>query len=187
LKNSNSLRIFVVDNEQVIAKTFAVIPRQSGFVVDTFTNPREAWNSAASQAPDLLISDVTMPEMSGIDLAIQLRSHHPECKALLFSGQAANTELLRIAQQQGRDFELLLKPVHPKDLLGAIRMVVPKGGCENSIVHSHSFMPNEACISRFVINWASCITLMIIRALCRSIRILRVLQGAPNEPGPPRR
>jgi CheY-like chemotaxis protein len=136
LQKKSNLRIFVVDDEQVIAQSLAVILRQSGFVVDAFTNPREVLNIAASQAPDLLISDVMMPEMSGIDLAIQLRKRHPECKVLLFSGHAATADLLRAARQQGHDFELLLKPVHPKDLLGAIKRAVPKGGGEDSAFSS---------------------------------------------------
>jgi hypothetical protein len=39
---------------------------------------------------------------------------------LLFSGQAASADLLKAAKEAGHDFELLLKPVHPKDLLAAI-------------------------------------------------------------------
>ena len=133
---SKDLRVFVVDDEKVIAHTLAAILRQSGFVVHAFTNPLEALDSAASDAPDLLISDVMMPEMSGIDLAIALRSRHPECKVLLFSGQAATADLLRAARQQGHDFELLLKPVHPKDLLAAIKRTIPRGGPEDSPLSS---------------------------------------------------
>lgn len=136
MQQSDSLRIFVVDDEQVIAQTLAVILRQSGFVVYAFTNPIEALIGAASEAPDLLISDVMMPEMSGIDLAIQLRKRHPECKVLLFSGQAATADLLRVARQQGHDFELLLKPVHPKDILRAIKRTHPKCGRGDGALNS---------------------------------------------------
>ena len=128
MQKSNGLRIFIVDDEEVIAQTIAVLLRRSGFVVEAFTNPIEALKSADSQAPDLLISDVVMPEMSGIDLAIQVKSRYPACKVLLFSGQAATADLLRAARQQGHDFELLLKPVHPKDLLRAIRRTAPEAG-----------------------------------------------------------
>jgi CheY-like chemotaxis protein len=114
----------VVDDEQVIAQSLAVILRQSGFSAEAFMNPLEALAEAASMAPDLLISDVMMPEMSGVELAIKLRAFHPDCKVLLFSGQAATADLLRAAREQGHDFELLLKPVHPTDLLAAIKRVV---------------------------------------------------------------
>jgi DNA-binding NtrC family response regulator len=62
-----------------------------------------------------------MPLLSGIDLAIQVREHCPECKVLLFSGQAATASVLETARAEGYKFELLLKPVHPSDLLIRIR------------------------------------------------------------------
>jgi CheY-like chemotaxis protein len=79
--------------------------------------------TARLEAPDLLISDVVMPQLSGIDLAIQLREYCPDCKVLLFSGQAATAELLESARARGYTFELLLKPVHPADLLAKIQNV----------------------------------------------------------------
>jgi len=59
--------------------------------------------------------------MNGVDLAIHLKLLCPKCRVLLFSGQAASADLLKSAKEAGHDFELLLKPVHPKDLLAAIR------------------------------------------------------------------
>jgi len=72
----------------------------------------------------LLISDVMMPEMSGIELALRIRESCPDCKVLLFSGQAATANLLEKARADGHDFELLSKPVHPSDLLAKIRAVI---------------------------------------------------------------
>jgi FixJ family two-component response regulator len=62
-----------------------------------------------------------MPEMSGVDLAIQLKTICPTCKILLFSGQATTADLLHEARQSGHDFALLSKPVHQSDLLSSIR------------------------------------------------------------------
>jgi hypothetical protein len=68
-------------------------------------------------APALLISDVAMPAISGIDLAIRMKVQYPESKILLCSGQAAILDLLEEARSHGHDFPLLLKPVHPVALL----------------------------------------------------------------------
>jgi DNA-binding response OmpR family regulator len=113
-------RIFVVDDEYVIAATLATILHMNGFSARFFTRPVEALTAAQSDPPDLLISDVAMPELSGIDLAIQMKAQHPKCKILLFSGQAATMDLLEGARNQGHDFHLLLKPVHPSELLSQI-------------------------------------------------------------------
>lgn len=115
-------RVFVVDDEDVIASTLAMILRsQGGFNARSFTKPHDALEAARLDPPDLLISDVVMPQLSGIELAIQVREHCPGCKVLLFSGQAATFSLLDTAQANGYDFELILKPVHPSDLLARIR------------------------------------------------------------------
>jgi DNA-binding response OmpR family regulator len=111
---------YVVDDERVIASTLAAILRTSGFAAVAFTNPLDALKAAESEAPALLISDVMMPEMTGIELAVQLKARHPQCKILLFSGQAATANLLESAHLEGHDFVLLQKPIHPNDLLAAI-------------------------------------------------------------------
>jgi DNA-binding NtrC family response regulator len=114
--------VFVVDDEEVIASTLAMILRShGGFHASSFTKALEALEATRHEAPDLLISDVVMPELSGIDLAIQVRERCPNCKVLLFSGQASTAHLLETAHANGHDFELLLKPVHPMDLLIKVR------------------------------------------------------------------
>jgi DNA-binding NtrC family response regulator len=113
--------IFVVDDEAIISNTLSMILRQSGFNATPFSSPKKALEAISNREPDLLLSDVLMPEMSGVELAIQFRKIRPNCKVLLFSGQAATSDLLTTARSQGYDFDLLEKPVHPADLLAKIR------------------------------------------------------------------
>ena len=114
--------VFVVDDEEVIASTLTMILRlQGGFRARAFSKPLEALEAARIESPDLLISDVVMPLLSGIELAIKVKELCPDCKILLFSGQASTAHLLEAAQANGYNFDLLLKPVHPADLLIRIR------------------------------------------------------------------
>jgi DNA-binding NtrC family response regulator len=114
--------VFVVDDEQVIASSLAMILRlQGGFHARSFTKPLDALEAAQLEAPDLLIADIVMPQLSGIDLAIQVQECCPNCKVLLFSGQASSAHLLKTARANGHDFEVLSKPVYPADLLARIR------------------------------------------------------------------
>jgi DNA-binding response OmpR family regulator len=112
---------FVVDDERVIADTLAMILNGAGFRALPFSDPLDALAAASTEPPNLLITDVVMPNMNGIQLAIRFRETYPECKVLLFSGQAATGDLLERARQQGHDFDILAKPVHPKDLLAKLR------------------------------------------------------------------
>jgi CheY-like chemotaxis protein len=81
----------------------------------------KAVEMAPTFAPDMLISDVIMADLNGIDAAIQVRALLPSIKILLFSGQAATADLLEKARAQGYEFEILAKPVHPQDLLNKLR------------------------------------------------------------------
>jgi DNA-binding NtrC family response regulator len=112
--------VFVVDDEVVIASTLAAILRLHGYSAKSFTSPLKALEAARSQAPALLISDVLMPDISGIDLAIKIKAECPDCKILLFSGQASTQDLLEDARRQGYDFQLLSKPIHPTAMLASI-------------------------------------------------------------------
>jgi CheY-like chemotaxis protein len=117
-----NLVVYVVDDEKVIAETLATILCQSGFTAIAFHDPRQALTAAESgSSPDVLISDFVMPGISGIELAIQIRQAHPQCRIFLFSGQAATGNLLEEARHRGHEFEILSKPIHPAELLAKLR------------------------------------------------------------------
>lgn len=112
--------VLVVDDEKVIADTLAVILSKNGFAAMTAYDGKSALEIAGVIPPELLLSDVVMPEMTGIELAIEVVRNVPDCKVLLFSGEAATVDLLADAHAAGRDFTTLTKPVHPTDLLACI-------------------------------------------------------------------
>jgi DNA-binding NarL/FixJ family response regulator len=72
---------------------------------------------------DFLVTGVVMPQMNGIDAAIQIRELLPQCKVLLVSGDNDTSGLLRDAQSRDHRFEILPKPVHPLVLFQALRSV----------------------------------------------------------------
>lgn len=111
------LDILIVDDERTIADTLAVILSRSGFSVRTAYDGKAAFEIAKQDPPTLVISDVVMPEMTGVELAIALKNKIPECRILLFSGQAATADLLDRARAEGHDFAIVSKPIHPKDLI----------------------------------------------------------------------
>jgi DNA-binding response OmpR family regulator len=114
-------RVIVVDDEKVIANTLAIILNDSGFEARAAFSGEETVKLIESFPADLVIADVIMPGMSGIEAAIIVRDKLPNCKILLLSGQAATSDMLDAARAQGYDFEILAKPVHPTDLLEKLR------------------------------------------------------------------
>ena len=114
-------KVLVADDEQVIANTLAIILNQAGFEAKAVYSGEKAVEALDSFRPDMLISDVIMTGMTGIEAAIETRTRLPHCKILLFSGQAATADLLDKARSQGHEFEILAKPVHPTDLLAKLR------------------------------------------------------------------
>jgi CheY-like chemotaxis protein len=96
-------RVLVADDEQVIANTLAIILNQAGFDARAVFSGEKAVEAIESFQPDMLISDVIMTGMTGIEAAIITRSRLPNCKILLFSGQAATADLLEKARMQGHE------------------------------------------------------------------------------------
>jgi CheY-like chemotaxis protein len=114
-------KVLVADDERVIADTLAMILNQSGFTARVAYTGEKALEMAAEFQPEMLISDVIMAGLNGIDAAIKIREILPAIKILLFSGQAATADLLEKARERGYEFEILAKPVHPQDLLAKLR------------------------------------------------------------------
>jgi CheY-like chemotaxis protein len=117
LSPSEIKRILVVDDDQIITDTLAAILRKSGYDVNAHYDGYSALRMLDGWVPDLLISDVVMPELNGVDLAIQVQQLYPGCKILLCSAVINSRELVEQARLQGYEFEFILKPIHPRDLL----------------------------------------------------------------------
>jgi CheY-like chemotaxis protein len=122
----------------------------NGFSAKFFTSPLEALTAARLKAPDLLISDVTMPGISGIDPAMKMRAQYPKCKILLFSGHPSTLGLLKEARAQGHDFPLLLQPVPPAELFMEIGKMVddavpipPRSTTIGPSKHRHGHKKND--------------------------------------------
>ena len=119
--------ILVADDEKRIADTLALILTSKGYTAQIAYDGASALAMCRGRVPDLVLSDVVMPGMNGIELAIAVRQEFPACQILLFSGQAATTMILEDAARQGYDFEILAKPVHPEELLARVKELIGPG------------------------------------------------------------
>jgi DNA-binding NtrC family response regulator len=114
---TSSQRVLIADDERVIADTLALIFNRKGFEARAVYSGEQAVEAAMTLNPDVLISDVVMGEMSGIEAAALIQGSAPSCRVILISGQASTADLLSHAKSKGQVFEILSKPVHPQILL----------------------------------------------------------------------
>jgi DNA-binding response OmpR family regulator len=105
--------ILVVDDEHVLADMLALILDRSGYNSTAVYSAAEAL-AALKIHPDLIISDVMMPEVDGVELAVEVSKLHPEIKILLISGHAGTRE---IVEASGLSLDFLAKPFTPIELL----------------------------------------------------------------------
>jgi CheY-like chemotaxis protein len=115
--------ILIVDDERPIADTLALILQAKGYATAVAYDAKTALRIYDEIRPQLVLSDVVMPGMNGVRMAIEMR-RRGGCPILLLSGQAVTSDLLREAREQGHAFELLMKPIHPTALLKRIAMIL---------------------------------------------------------------
>jgi CheY-like chemotaxis protein len=110
-------KVLIVDDERWTSDTLATIFGIAGYEARPAYSAEEALEIINSWQPALVILDVVLPRMNGIDLAIDLAGRCPACQILLFSGNPTTAQMARAAAQAGHPFEILEKPVHPDLML----------------------------------------------------------------------
>lgn len=116
-----NIKILVVDDERAIVDSLTEILEGAGYEVRRAYSGNGALSQLSEFCPNVLLSDVLMPEIHGFQLALRVKQACPECRLILFSGQAATAQLALAYSQTfsrlGYRFQLLPKPLHPEVLL----------------------------------------------------------------------
>lgn len=114
-------KVIVVDDERLLADTTTAILRREGFLAKTAYDGFDALEMAATFEPDYLLTDIMMPGMNGVELAIAMSRMYSKTKILLVSGQAGISDILEDCKAKGFEFPLLAKPVHPARLVEGLK------------------------------------------------------------------
>jgi CheY-like chemotaxis protein len=116
----NDYRVLIVDDEETVANTLALVLKGQGYETRVAYSAEQAVETMAEWIPDLALLDVILPGLHGIELATLIKARIPECRILLFSGQADTADLLQQAEANGHTLQLLAKPAHPTEVLQAV-------------------------------------------------------------------
>ena len=111
-------KILVVDDVDTIARVYARFLEREGYEVRIAFNGEQALEEWGKFHPDLIISDIRMPKMSGFELANTIRKKAPKQKIILMTGYADEAEVLE--QQKSHGFPFFTKPADLQTVVSKI-------------------------------------------------------------------
>jgi DNA-binding response OmpR family regulator len=114
-------KVLIADDEKLIADTLALILNLGGFDARAVYTCEKALEVAPSFRPDMLVSDVLMADLNGVEAAIQMRGMLPDIRVFLLSGQTATADMIAESSAGDFGFEVLVKPVPPQELILRLR------------------------------------------------------------------
>ncbi len=110
--------VLVIDDDRILADTLSDILRKHGFKPVALYSGEEALELAGRFRPDVVLSDIRMSRLDGIEAAKGIRSLHPDCRIILFTAHTVSTALVQ--RIHGLGFEILPRPLHPENVLNAL-------------------------------------------------------------------
>jgi DNA-binding NtrC family response regulator len=120
LMENKILRIMVIDDENIVGKRLKPALEKSGDIVETFEDAKKALERFNEQAFDIVVTDIRMDEIDGIEVLEHVLAHSDKTKVIIITGYAT-VEVAREALAKGA-FDFIAKPFKPNDL----RVVIEK-------------------------------------------------------------
>jgi DNA-binding NarL/FixJ family response regulator len=120
---SEHIRVLIADDHPVVRRGLAtlLVPRNKMVLVGEATNGREAVELARALRPDVIVMDMLMPELTGVEAIGQIKAEQPEARILVLASFAERADVQAALQAGALGY--LLKAAPPTELLNAIRSV----------------------------------------------------------------
>jgi DNA-binding NtrC family response regulator len=112
-------RILLIDDEELFREDLARILREEGFACETAASGEAGLRAAEQEAPDLVLCDIAMPGMGGVEVTSRIAASFPEAPVILITAYGTLDTAIEAFRSGASDY--LLKPVVPEDLLVRIR------------------------------------------------------------------
>jgi twitching motility two-component system response regulator PilH len=117
-------KVLVVEDNRSQMELMNDYLRESGHSVISITNPKEAFNKVVEQKPDVIITDVVMPGMSGFELCRQLKNNTATAKIPVVICSSKDQEIDRLWGMKQGAAAYLTKPFSREQLIRAINLAV---------------------------------------------------------------
>lgn len=121
VEGGRRLKVLIADDERNIADTIQIILKKDGMEAVAVYGGRAAIEKARDWQPDVFLVDYVMPDLNGIEAAMRVCENLGSCRVLVISAMAAVPEVRQRLQDREQRFEVLVKPIHPAELLRRIR------------------------------------------------------------------
>jgi DNA-binding response OmpR family regulator len=112
-------RILLIDDDETIIAPFQLILQKEGYQVDTASTGRQALEKAKEMEYQMVISDIVLPDIRGIEVAKKIREFNRNIRLIIITGFPDLADSIETIDL-GID-EILIKPIKPDELLRAVK------------------------------------------------------------------
>ena len=124
--DGNPINVLVVDDEAVLAEMVSMALRYEGWNIATASDGSAAIAAARTQRPDVVVLDVMLPDMSGLDVLHKLREEHPQLPVLLLTAKDAVEDRIAGLTAGGDDY--VTKPFSIEEVVLRLRALLRRTG-----------------------------------------------------------
>lgn len=146
LMDSTIAKVLIVDGQEDTRGEVERVLRSAGYTVKTAEGGAEALEMLENDCFDIIITDLTMPDMNGIQLSHEIQIHYPYLPVIMMTEEGSSERAVEFIQAGGTDF--LTKPADDKKLVEKIeRAIVSTNAVEVTALQEVMGLIKEACNS----------------------------------------
>ena len=120
--SERAYRLLVIDDESIVGKRLDQIFTKAGYVVEAFTNPAKALDAARENPFDIVVTDLKMQEIDGLEVLRRIKENNPATRVIIITGYA-EMDTADTAFSEGV-FDFIPKPFRLDEIKGAILRAV---------------------------------------------------------------
>jgi two-component system response regulator ChvI len=175
---SDAARIAVVEDEDHIREAVAAALAREGWAVDRFADGQQAWDAFAAGLPDLVILDILLPRMDGLELCRRLRSRSPELGIIFLTSRDEEFDRV-LGLELGAD-DYLCKPFSLRELVARVKVLFRRAAVRRDpgIGVAEELRAGELCLDldRYEARWRE-------RPVPLTVTEFRLLLALARRPG----